>query len=132
MNSLTGTIKEIQTEGQLSLVMLETASGRLSCIVIDTPATCAYLQEGHAVKAIFKETEVAIGKKDMTGISLQNKITGVITQLDDGKLLTRIVLDTASGPVRAIITSRASAQLALQTGMEVLALIKTNEIMLAE
>ena len=132
MNSLTGTIKEIQTEGQLSLVKLETASGMLSCIVIDTPATCAYLAEGKAVKAIFKETEVAIGTKDITGISLQNRIAGVITQLDEGKLLTRIVLDTASGPVKAIITSRASSQLTLHPGMEVLALIKTNEIMLAE
>ena len=132
MNRLKGTIKEIETEGHLSLVRLSTASGNLSCIVIDTPESCPYLKEGREVKILFKETEVAIGLSIIKGISLQNQIAGHITQIDEGKLLARIVLDTASGSVTAIITSRASKQLQLSQGLEVLALIKTNEIMLAE
>ena len=74
MNRLAGTIKNIDTEGQLTLVTLETAAGNLSSIVIDTPDSCHYLVQGRTVTAIFKETEVAIGKSAHPNVSLQNRI----------------------------------------------------------
>ncbi len=132
MNSISGTIKEIETDGSLSLVSLETAAGLLTCIVIDTPATCSYLIYGKALKVIFKETEVAIGKSDLGTISLRNQVAGQISQIDHGALLSRVVLSTPAGEIKSIISTRSAREMALQTGEEVFALIKTNEIMLAE
>lgn len=132
MNSINGTIIEVQSEGSLSMVSLETAAGQLNCIVIDTPATCSYLREGHVIQAIFKETEVAIGLGNLGEISLRNRIKGTITQIDNGKLLTRVSLNTDSGNVNSVISSKSAQEMKLSAGMVAYALIKTNEIMLAE
>ena len=131
MNRLAGTIKNIDTEGHLSLVTLEISGGILSCIVIDTPDTCDYLEKGRPVSAIFKETEVAIGKSTRLDISLQNRIQGTIHKLSRGRLLCKVELDSPCGLIKAVITSKAATQLALGVGQEACALIKTNEIMLA-
>ena len=131
MNSVSATISKVQTEGSLSMVSLQTASGILSCIVIDTPDSCSYLQTGHVIEAIFKETEVAIAKEPIGEISLRNRIKGTIQQIEQGKLLTRVSLDTASGIINSVISSKSATEMQLAEGMEAFALVKTNEIMLA-
>ena len=132
MNRIAGTITQIHTEGSLSLVTAETKAGECSAIVIDTPDTNALLKTGKPVQLIFKETEVAIGTGPTPSVSLQNRLKGTISQLDHAPLLSKVVIATAAGPVTAIITSKAVAALELDEGKEAVALIKTNEIMLAE
>ncbi len=105
---------------------------KLSAIVIDTPENSPYLQEGNSINVIFKETEVILGKGNDLEISLQNKINGTVESIENGELLSRLTLQTEVGKLISIITSRAVGQLCLETGSEVVAMIKTNEIMLAE
>jgi len=132
MNRIAGTIKAIQTEGSLTLVSLETTVGTLTSIVIDTPKTCTYLAVDRTVVALFKETEVAIGIGSLDEISLRNRVKGTITELESGKLLTQVTLETLASPITAIITSQSAQALQLAVGVTAFALIKTNEIMLAE
>ena len=132
MNILKGKIEAITVNGSLSLVHVKVKDTRLSAIVIDTPETASYLKIGHSIDVIFKETEVIIGMGVEHQISLQNKLEGTVQSIESGSLLSKLILDTQAGQVTSIITTNAVKQLGLQTGSQITAMIKTNEMMLSE
>lgn len=132
MNKLSGSIHSIQSGGNLSLVKIKVGQLTLTTIIIDTPDTVDYLKLKNPINVIFKETEVIIGKEKKTGVSLQNKIPGIVKKIELGELLSKIELDTAVGKITSIITSNAVEQLQIHKGSNVVAMIKTNELMLSK
>lgn len=131
MNELNGKIIDTQVEGNLSLVHIGTHSEMITAIVLETPRTAAYLETGRSVRVLFKETEVIIAKEIGT-ISLRNRLPCTIKKVESGKLLSRLVLAYHEYELVSIVTTGAVKDLQLEEGMAVVALIKTNEIMLAE
>ncbi|APD05887.1 hypothetical protein UJ101_00335 [Flavobacteriaceae bacterium UJ101] len=132
MNTFKGTIQSIETNGSLSLVKIEVQTLIFSTVVIETPHTAPYLKKGTTIHILFKETEVVIGKNTDHLVSMQNKVQGEISKIEKGALLSKLILHTAIGELTAIITSNAIEQLNLQEGEHVVAMIKTNEIMLSK
>ncbi|MCM1982381.1 TOBE domain-containing protein [Lyngbya confervoides] len=131
MNQIAGTIAQLTVQGNLSLVRIAVQEMTLTAIVIDTPISAPHLQVGSPIQVIFKETEVIIGKGIDHRISLQNQLPGTLQALESGKLLSRVIVKTALGPIVSVITAQAVQQLQLQVGDTVTAMIKTNEVMLA-
>lgn len=131
MNSLPGKIKEVTSEGNISLVKINVAHIEFKSIVVETPQTTTYLKMGHRVKILFKETEVIIGHSTTHPISLQNRMLCKILAINKGKLLSELQLSVGIHEVTAIINSHAVDQLHLQPGHEVSAFVKTNEVMLS-
>jgi molybdate transport system regulatory protein len=132
MNSLKGEIEQIDISGNLSLVGLKVGECHFKSIVVETPETVDYLRIGGEVDVLFKETEVIIGLGDNLQISLRNKMVSTITSIEKGKLLAKLVLQTNAGDVISIITSNAVENLGLKEGLQVMAMVKTNEILLAK
>ncbi|ELR73437.1 tobe domain protein [Fulvivirga imtechensis AK7] len=132
MNILTGKITAIEVSGSLSLVTAVAEDVVLKSIVIETPETASYLQEGRPVKLLFKETEVIIGVGNLSNISLQNRIAGTVSSIEKGSLISRLVINTRLGEIVSVITTRAVEQLNIDINAEVKAMIKTNEMMLSE
>ena len=132
MNSLRGEIEQIDVSGNLSLIGLKVGECHFKSIVLETPETVDYLRVGGEVDILFKETEVIIGIGDNLQISLRNKMISTIISVEKGKLLAKLVLDTNAGAVISIITSNAVENLGLKEGMQVMAMVKTNEILLAK
>ncbi len=132
MNILKGYIESIKVNGDLSIVKVDVAGSIFSTIVIDTPETASFLKVKNDVKIIFKETEVIIGVGDMSGISLRNKMVGTVVQIDADILLSKLTMKTEIGEISSIITSNAVKQLKIELGMEVTAMVKTNEIILSK
>jgi len=131
MNRLKGHISKITTQESLSLVKVQLGDLELSAIVIDTPSSSDYLRLGNEVQVIFKETEVIIAKENNVPISLQNKIPGTIDSIETGDLLAKIIIRSAYGKITSVITKNAVEQLGLEKESPVLAMIKTNEMMLS-
>ena len=131
MNSLQGKISKIEVSGKMSLVSIKVGETDFKSIVIETPDTVDYLVEGGDILVLFKETEVIIGTGNSFQISLRNKIAGRIIDLEIGSLLASVTLDTAVGTIVSIITANAVKNLGLTVGSEVMAMVKTNEILLA-
>jgi molybdate transport system regulatory protein len=131
VNILNGEIIAIKVSGNLSLVTVDVKGILFKTIVIETPETASYLKTGNRINAIFKETEVVIGKGQEHAISLQNKLPATIVDIENGVLLSKLTLDTLAGKISAVITSDAAEKLKLQAGEEITAMIKTNEIMLS-
>lgn len=132
MNTLVGTITKIETSDSLSLVEVTVGAITLKTILIETDNTAPYLKKGNSINVIFKETEVVIGKGINHQVSMQNKIPGTILEIEQGGLLSKLTIETTVGKIKSIITSNAVEQLTLAVGEKVVAMIKTNEIMISE
>jgi molybdopterin-binding protein len=90
------------------------------------------LQKGKAITVIFKETEVIIGTGTNHTISMQNKFVGPIISIESKALLSKLIIETSVGKITSIITTNAVKQLKLIVGLEVTAMVKTNEILVTE
>ncbi len=131
MNILKGKISSIKVNGDLSIVKVDIGDTIFSTILIDTPETADFLQLENEVSVIFKETEVILGVVDMSGISLRNKLVGIVSCIESDELLSKVTIKTNLGLITSIITSNAVSQLKIIEGLEVSAMIKTNELMLS-
>ena len=132
MNILKGKISSIKVNGDLSIVKVNIGKTIFSTILIDTPDTASYLKLENEVSVIFKETEVILGVGDMSGISLRNKLVGKVISIESDMLLSKVTINSDLGPITSIITSNAVTQLKIVEGLEVSAMIKTNELMLSK
>ena len=133
MNRLKGQIEEIKVNGNLSQVSILIGKDTLfKSIIIETPETVSYLVKDHQVDVIFKETEVVLAKGKTDNISLINRIDGEIKELKKGKMLCEVILATEAGIVTAIVSRDAFDILDLKTGETLTAMVKLNEVMIAE
>ena len=132
MNSFHGHIRDIKTYGNMSVVYVEVENQiQLISIIIDTPETAPYLTKGNKVNVLFKEMEVAISTQMELGISIENKISGIISDMEVGELMSRLIVETNFGEVVAVISSTSANQLGLVKKMKVKIMVKMNEIILA-
>jgi molybdate transport system regulatory protein len=131
MNTLNGNITTIQSHEGISLVKVKSNDTIFTSIVLDTPETAYYLEIGHSVKIIFKETEVIISKDSNPNISIQNRLECTIESIKKGVLLSQINLNFGETIIESIITTNACEQLQLEKNATVMALIKTNEVSLS-
>ena len=131
MNSLKGKIIRIEVSGQMSLVSGKGGQLDFKSIVIETPDSVDYLIEDGDILVLFKETEVIVGLGDDLKISLRNKMKGVISSLEKGKVVARLTIETSEGEIISLITANAVNNLRLEEGKEVVAMVKTNEILLS-
>jgi molybdate transport system regulatory protein len=133
MNKFEGQIEEVETHGHLSLVSVAVSKELLiKAVVIETPETAQYLKSGTRIAVLFKETEVILASLDTSQISIQNRMEAEVQEIEAGKLLSRIQLRTGVGELAAVVPTESLSVLGLSTGKQVLALIKTNEVMLSE
>lgn len=129
MNSIQGKITNIETEGHFQLIEISSGASAFKSIII-SHAGDAY-QLGDAVFAHFKETEVSLATQRIVDISLQNQIEGQISKIEKDKLMCRVSLNTHHGPVFSVITTGSANRMGLKEGDAVIALIKTNEVMIS-
>jgi len=132
MNSLSGIIKQIEVNGSLSLVGIKVGECDFKSIVVETPDSAEFLKIDGPISVLFKETEVIISTDSNPQISLRNKMKATIQTIDKGTLLSKLTMDTNAGKVVSIITTNAVKQLSLVEGGQVLAMVKTNEVLLSE
>ncbi|MGA9291286.1 MAG: TOBE domain-containing protein [Ignavibacteriaceae bacterium] len=131
MNNLIGEISNIKSDEHFSIVEMIIDGNVFKSIIIETPETVPFLKTGNKINILFKESEVSIAKDLKGRISLQNKIPCIIKGIEKGKLLSKIILDFNSKKIVSVITTGAVEQLELKENDDVLALVKTNEVILA-
>lgn len=129
MNSVLAEIKSVTSSGKVHLAQLGAHGLIFSVILLESPLASS--QPGEAVQLLFKETEVSVGLSAHMDISLRNRIPGTISLLEKGSILCRISLTSVVGEIEAIITRASADGLQLTEGMQAVAYIKSNDIMLA-
>ena len=131
MNNLVGEISNIKSDEHFSIVEMNVDGTIFKSIIIETPDTVPFLKAGNRISIMFKESEVSIAKDLKGRISLQNKIPCIIKGIEKGILLSKIILDFNKKKIVSVITTGAVEQLDLKENDNVLALVKTNEVILA-
>ncbi|QXI30635.1 MULTISPECIES: TOBE domain-containing protein [Pseudomonas] len=65
-------------------------------------------------------------------INVRNQFRGVIKEINLGQVLSEIDVQTASGIVTSVITTRSVRDLELSVGSEVIAFVKSTEVSIAK
>jgi molybdate transport system regulatory protein len=87
------------------------------------------LEDGQPVVVLFKSTESAVATEAVAGLSIRNQITGTISAITFGSVMTIVTIDIAGGQtVTAVITKDAAQDLGLASGDPVTVLVKSTEV----
>ncbi|AZF05764.1 MULTISPECIES: TOBE domain-containing protein [Pseudomonas] len=65
-------------------------------------------------------------------INVRNQFKGVIKEILLGEVVSEIDVQTASGVVTSVITTRSVRDLELKVGSEVIAFVKSTEVSIAK
>lgn len=115
----------------MSLVDVAVGGDMFTATLLETPDTASYLQVGHPVTLLFKETEVSLAK-NLTGlISLRNRFPVTVRSIERGAILSAVGLDYRGEPLICVITTRGVDRLQLAVGDAAEALVKANEMVLS-
>lgn len=76
------------------------------------------------------ETEDVKGESVMAllAVNVRNQLRGRIKNIVWGDVVSELEVDTASGLITSVITTRSIRELALDIGSEVLALVKATDV----
>jgi len=130
VNKIEGHIVSITSSENISLVDITSVAGNLSAIVIGTPQTLPYLKENQSIWAVFKESEVSLGKNVSGLISLRNQLECKVLTIEHGIIFSKISLNSNGNLITSLITTRSAKRLSIEPGDSVTAFIKANEVLL--
>jgi molybdopterin-binding protein len=67
----------------------------------------------------------------ITAINVRNQFRGKIKEIIEGPVVSEVDVDTPSGIVTSVITTRSVKELGLVPGKDVIALVKSTEVSIA-
>jgi molybdate transport system regulatory protein len=130
LNRLNGQIVAIDNNRYMSLVDVAVGGDVFTATLLETPETAEYLKVGNKVTLLFKETEVALAKNLSGLISLRNRFSVIVRNIERGDILSAVSLDYAGKALTSVITTRSLNRFELIVNDTVEALVKANEIAL--
>lgn len=65
-------------------------------------------------------------------VNVRNQFKGRIKEIITGPVVSEVDVETPAGIVTAVVTTRSVADLGLQVGSEVLALVKSTDVSVAK
>jgi molybdate transport system regulatory protein len=130
MNKLEAKITQIQQSGAILLVDADVDGQGFSALLIESATKPDWLQNGHTVNLVFKETEVSLAKNLSGMISMRNRMMCKVLKVERGELLSQITMQFREHSICSAITTRAVESLQISVGDEIEALVKANEISL--
>ena len=129
MSQLVATIKKINSVDNLNIVEFDFHGLTLKMMSLDLNAD---VQVGKKVKLSVKPTNISIAKNLIGEISLSNQIVATIENLENGQLLSSVILKINDTLLESIITVDSSKRMNLQIGEVVTILIKASNLSIGE
>src|SRR5450830_45600 len=87
---------------------------------------------GAVTHALPTQSTTGIHAMTIKAINVRNQFKGTIKEIVTGDVLSEIDVQTASGIVTSVITTRSVKELELQIGSEVIAFVKSTEVSIAK
>ena len=129
MSKFIATIKKIQSIDNLNIVEFDFDGLTLKMMSLDLNDD---VKIGKKVKLSVKPSNISIAKNLTGEISLSNKIVATIQSLENGQLLTSVILKINDTILESIITVDSSKRMNLQIGEVVTILIKASNLSIEE
>lgn len=125
MSKLVVRVKSIRNHQNLNIVEFDYMDIVLKMMSLDLSSDIVV---GKRVKLLIKPTNITISKGFIGEISLSNRILTTIENIENGELLSSILLKTEDFTLESIITKDSSLAMNLQKNDIVTALIKASDI----
>ncbi|WP_462266289.1 TOBE domain-containing protein [Mucilaginibacter sp.] len=128
VNTIQGTIHQVETDGHVSLVTVNTGGETFTALSNATPENASWLKKDEAVSLEFKASDMAIAKLFSGAISIRNFFKATVTAIEAGNVLTEVVLNYNGQTLYSVITNNAANALNLNEGDEVTGMVKSTEM----
>ena len=129
MSQFVATIKKINNIDNLNIVEFDFFGLTLKMMSLDLNND---VQVGKKVKLSVKPSNISIAKNLTCEISLSNQIVATIQSLENGQLLSSVILKINDTLLESIITVDSSKRMNLQIGEVVTILIKASNLSIEE
>lgn len=129
MNRLNATVTEILAEQNLHIIRFDFQGTSLSMMGLDLPLG---LKIGSKVVLGAKPSHLAIGKNLSGELSYSNQLDAQIIGIENGKLLSSLILHVKDITLQSFITCKSSQRMNLCVGDSVKLLIKASELFVLE
>ena len=129
MSQIIATIKKIHNIDNLNIVEFDFFGKTLKMMSLDLNKN---VQIGKKVKLAVKPTNISIAKNLFGEISLSNQIVVNIKNVENGQLLSSIILEVNDTIFESIITADSSKRMNLQKNEQVTILIKASDLSIME
>jgi molybdopterin-binding protein len=129
MSQLVATIKKINNIDNLNIVEFDFFGKSLKMMSLDLSQN---VQVGKKVKLLVKPTNISIAKNLNGDISFSNQLVATIQSLENGQLLSSVILKVNDILLESIITVDSSKRMNLQINDEVTILIKASNLSIQE
>ena len=129
MSQLVATIKKINSIDNLNIVEFDFNGLTLKMMSLDLNDD---VKIGKKVELSVKPSNISIAKNLIGEISLSNQIVATIQSLENGQLLTSVILKINDTLLESIITVDSSKRMNLQIGEVVTILIKASNLSIGE
>jgi molybdate transport system regulatory protein len=133
-NQIDAEVAQVSRGGVSALLQLQTAQGtEMYASITGEAADALCVREGDRVIAFFKASHVLIATGWAIPISARNRLEGVIESVKHGVVSTEVRIRLCGGDrLSATVTEDAASNLALAPGMDVVAIVKASDVMLAK
>ena len=129
MSNFIATIEKINSVDNLNIVEFDFNGITLKMMSLDLNDD---VQIGKKVRLLVKPTNISLAKNLVGEISLSNQIVATIQSLENGQLLTSVILEINDTIFESIITVESSKRMNLQIGERVTILIKASNLSIGE
>ena len=131
-NRLCGTIVSI-TQGQIH-AHVQILWKDIPLSVIITKASCddMHLSVGDTIYVLIKGTDIMLAKSLSGMLSARNRAKGVVRQIIQGDVLSKIFVESQGDMLHAIITNTSLKDMDIRNGDEVTAIVKSTELILSK
>jgi molybdopterin-binding protein len=129
MSQLVATIKKINSVDNLNIVEFDFDGITLKMMSLDLDKE---VQINKKVKLSVKSSNVIIAKNLFGEISLSNQLVATIQSIENGELLSSVILKVNETTFESLITVDSSKRMNLQVGEKVQILIKASNLSIQE
>ncbi|MEP9412473.1 MAG: TOBE domain-containing protein [Candidatus Brocadia sp.] len=131
-NRLCGTIVNI-TQGQIH-AHVQILWKDIPLSVIITRASCddMHLLAGDPISVLIKGTDIMLAKSYSGMLSARNMARGVVRQIIQGDVLSKIFVESQGDMLHAIITNTSLKEMNIKEGDDVMAIVKSTELILSK
>ena len=129
MNRLNAVVTHIEGEQNLHIISFDYEGVSLKMMGLDLPKG---LHVNAHVTLGIKPSHVAIAKNLKGELSYSNQLPATIVSIENGKLLSNILLHVNGNEIQSFSTLSSSVRMNLQAGDAVTLLIKASELFVLE
>ncbi|EGX57527.1 small-ligand-binding protein [Streptomyces zinciresistens K42] len=131
-NQIPGTVVSLTRGEAMATVRVRLSGGGdiTAAVTLDAVDELG-LDQGTAVHALVKATEVALATGPVEGLSLRNRLPGTVRQVRAGAAMASVRVAVDGGELTAAVTRDAVTELGLAEGSDVTVLFKSTEVSLS-